>query len=230
MKKYFEIIRACPLFCDIADENLMRMLSCFGAKINSFKKRQYIISEGEKATHVGIILTGRAIAVQIDYFGNRSIVSEIQQCETFAEGFAYTETKTVPISIIADEDCDVMFIDSIKITQPCCNACDFHKQIIFNLMRSLANKNAMFHRRIEITSKRSTREKLLAFLFMQAKSEGKSSFDIRFDRQALADYLEVDRSGLSSEIGKLRKEGIIKSDRNHFELLNCNVDNDLYPI
>ena len=76
-------------------------------------------------------------------------------------------------------------------------------------MKDLAEKTIMFHQRIEVTSKRSTREKLLAYLTQQAKKTGKSSFDIPFDRQELADYLEVERSGLSAELGKLKNEGIL---------------------
>ena len=83
----------------------------------------------------------------------------------------------------------------------------------------MAEKNIVYHRRLEITSKRTTREKLLAFLTLEAKRLGTSSFDIPFDRQELADYLEVDRSGLSSEIGKLVKEGAIRTRRRHFTLL-----------
>ena len=86
-------------------------------------------------------------------------------------------------------------------------------------MKDLATKNLRFHERIEITSKRSTREKLLAYLAIQAKATGSDCFEIPFDRQELADYLEVDRSGLSAEISKMRKEGILDSHKNRFTLL-----------
>ena len=86
-------------------------------------------------------------------------------------------------------------------------------------MKDLALKTIAFHQRIEITSKRTTRDKLLAYLNLQAKKAGSESFDIELDRQELADYLEVERSGLSAEIGKMRKEGIIENHKNHFELL-----------
>ena len=86
-------------------------------------------------------------------------------------------------------------------------------------MKDLARKTIMFHKRIEVTSKRTTREKLLAYLAMEAKEKGSDSFDIPFDRQELADYLEVERSGLSNEISKLRDEGIIENRKNHFTLL-----------
>ena len=91
--------------------------------------------------------------------------------------------------------------------------------MIFNLMRTLADKSIQFHQRIEVTSKRTTRDKLISYLSQQSRFVGSDEFDIPFDRQELADYLEVDRSGLSSEIGKLREEGFLESRKNHFKLL-----------
>ena len=86
-------------------------------------------------------------------------------------------------------------------------------------MKDLADKTIMFHQRIEVTSKRTTREKLLSYLAIQAKNAGSFNFEIPFDRQELADYLEVERSGLSAEISKLKKEGIIDNYKNYFKLL-----------
>ena len=86
-------------------------------------------------------------------------------------------------------------------------------------MKDLARKTIVFNRKIEIISKRTTREKLMTYLMMCAKSAGSDSFNVPFDRQELADYLEVDRSGLSAEIAKLRREGILESTKTHFKLL-----------
>ena len=101
----------------------------------------------------------------------------------------------------------------------CSNACEFHNKMIFNLLKAVSASNIALNQKIEIISKRSTREKLMAYLLNQSRLAGKSSFDIPFDRQELADYLEVDRSGLSAEISKLRHEGIIENRKNHFRLL-----------
>lgn len=219
MKKYFYILKKCPLFNNIEDENLISMLSCFNASVKSYGKKETIIAEGEEAKYIGILLTGSAQIINIDYFGNRNIVSNIEPSEMFGESFACAEVKATPISVIANEDCEVLLIDCNRITHPCSNGCSFHQQIIFNLMKIMATKNIIFHQKIEITSKRSTREKLLAYLTVQAKKCGDNSFDIPFDRQELADYLQVDRSGLSAEISKLRNEGVLKSKKNHFDLL-----------
>ena len=101
----------------------------------------------------------------------------------------------------------------------CSNNCAFHQQLIFNLMKNLAEKAILFHQKVEIAAKRTTREKLMTYLMFQAKKAGSNRFRIPFDRQELADYLEVDRSGLSAEISKLRKEGVLESDKNTFVLL-----------
>lgn len=219
MKKYFEILNKCPLFQQINGEDLMKMLGCLGARVEAFDKKYTIFAEGTPAKYIGIVLSGSVQISQVDYYGNRSILSIVTPSQVFAESFACAELTSVPVTITANEPCEVMLIDCAHILHTCSNNCGFHRQLIFNLMKSLAEKNIMFHRKIEITSKRSTREKLMSYLMMQAKTEKSVSFDIPFDRQELADYLEVDRSGLSAEISKLRKEGVLTSRKNHFELL-----------
>lgn len=219
MQKYLDILRGCTLFEDISDESLLRMLVCFGARVEHFDKKYTIFSEGSPAKYIGIVLTGTAQIVQIDYYGNRSILSEIYPSELFGEAFACAEVSALPIDVIANEPCDVILIDSAHILHTCENHCGFHQKIIYNLMRGLARMSLHLHRRIEITSKRSTREKLLAYLAAQARLAGSNDFEIPFDRQELADYLEVERSGLSVEIGKLRREGVIENQKNRFILL-----------
>ncbi len=219
MKKYFDVLRKCSLFAQIADEDLIALLGCLGAKVESFDKKYTIIAEGTPAKYIGIMLSGTAQVILVDYNGNRSIVTGIESSETFCEAFACAEVSAIPVSIIANEPCEVMLIDSQRLMHSCSNACNFHRQIIFNLMKDLARKNLAFHQRIEVTSQRSTRDKLMTYLTLQSKKTESRSFDIPFDRQQLADYLEVERSGLSAEISKLRREGIIRCERNHFELL-----------
>ncbi len=219
MKKYLEIIKKCPLFYGIEEENLIKMLGCLGARVESFDKKYTIIAEGSPAKYIGIVLSGSAQIFQIDYYGNKSIIGNIAPSQVFAEAFACAEMSSVPVTVIASEPSDIMIIDCNRILHTCSNNCGFHRQLIFNLLRDLAKKTLMFHQKIEITSKRSTREKLMAYLLAFAKQAGSDSFDIPFDRQELADYLEVDRSGLSAEISKLRNEGVLQSVRKHFELL-----------
>ncbi len=219
MKKYLEIFKKCPLFIGIEEQDLLRMLTCLDAKVETFDKKYTIFAEGKPARFIGIVLSGSAQIIRYDYYGNRSILSNIGPSQLFAEAFACAEVRALPVSVIANEPTEIMLIDCSHILHTCANNCGFHRQLIFNLMKDLATKTLLFHQKIEITAKRTTREKLMAYLMHYAKAVGSNRFEIPFDRQELADYLEVDRSGLSAEISKLRREGILKSTRKHFELL-----------
>ncbi len=219
MKKYLKILKKCTLFDGIEEQDMLTMLTCLGATVDSYDKKYTVLVEGTSSKYIGIVLSGTVQIIQMDYYGNRSILSSVKAGQVFAEAFACAGVESLPVSVVASEPCDIMMIDSGHILHTCHNNCGFHQQLIFNLMKDLAGKTIMFHRRIEVTSKRTTREKLLTYLSMEAKAAQSRSFDIPFDRQELADYLEVDRSGLSAEIGKLTREGILLSQKNHFELL-----------
>ena len=219
LQEYLPVLKRSALFSGIKDAEVCRMIGCLGARVTHFDKKQTILAEGEPAKKVGIVLSGEAQMVRDDYYGNRSLLDRVGESELFAESFACAEVGDLPVSVIASEPTEVMLIDSAHILHTCENNCAFHRQMIFNLMKDLAEKNLGLHRRAEITAKRSTREKLLAYLYAEAREAGKGSFAIPFDRQELADYLEVDRSGLSAEIGKLRDEGVLRCRKNHFELL-----------
>ena len=219
MKKYLEILKKCPLFDDIDDQNLEKMLTCLDAKIMRFDKKFTIFSEGSKAKYIGIVLAGSVQSVLIDYDGNRTILSNTETAKVFAEDYACAQINSIPVNIVANEPSEIMLIDCSHVLHTCSNNCGFHQRLIYNLMKELAGKTVDFHQKVEITSKRTTREKLMTYLSIEAKKNAKNSFDIPFDRQELADYLEVDRSGLSAEISKLRSEGIIESNKNHFKIL-----------
>lgn len=219
MKKYLEILRKCDLFCGIEEENLLRMLTCLGARVEFFDKKYTVMAEGSAAKYIGIVLMGSANTVQIDYYGNRSILGSIKAGELFGSAFACAGVECMPVSVVASEPCEVMLIDCGHIMHTCSNNCGFHQTLIYNLMKDMAQKVLEFHERIEVTSKRSTRERLLSYLAICAKKAGADSFEIAFDRQELADYLEVDRSGLSAEISKLRAEGVLESNKRRFKLL-----------
>lgn len=218
MKKYLETLKSSPLFEHINGEDLVNMLGCIGGAVYTYKKGQSILCEGDRADKIGIVLSGRVQIIRMDYYGNRSILAELGKSQLFGESFACAGINGLPISVVAVEDSSVMLMDITRIISSCTSACHFHNQMIHNLLRAVSIKNITLNKKIEITSQRSTREKLMTYLLMQAKETGRNSFDIPYDRQELADYLEVERSGLSAEISKLRRAGILESKNNHFIL------------
>lgn len=222
MKKYLEILKRCPLFQGIAPEELLAMLDCIGADAKEYRKGTFILTEGLPVREIGILLSGRIELAQTDYHGNKNLLATVHAGELFGESFACAGLARSPLDAVTSEDCTVLLLRMEKILLTCHNGCTFHNRMIFNLVHVLAAKNVMFQQKFTVISKRSTREKLLTYLHGQAGDRAQAGFDIPLDRQALADYLGVDRSGLSAELGKLAREGVLSFRKNHFVLHNKN--------
>ncbi|WMJ85022.1 Crp/Fnr family transcriptional regulator [Oscillospiraceae bacterium LTW-04] len=219
MKKYLMQIKKSRLFAGIDLQELEAMLSCLSATVRNFKKGDYIIRSGDSVSSVALVASGSVHIQREDFWGNRTILSEIAESGLFGESYACAPGKPTPINAVAAQNCTIIFLDVRRIITTCSSVCAFHARLIQNLITVLAFKNIMLTDKIEHISQRSTREKLLSYLSEQAQAAGSSSFDIPFNRQQLADYLCVDRSAMSNALGQLRDEGVLNFNKSHFELL-----------
>lgn len=211
--------KACPLFAGISQEEMGSLLQCLGAKERRVPKGDMIFLAGDRPEHVGIVLSGTVHVMQEDYWGNRTILAAVQAGGLFAEAFSAAEITQLPVSVLAHSDCRILLIDCRKILTTCSASCAFHARLTRNLMRVIAGKNIALTRKIEHITKRSVRERVLSYLSECALLEGSNTFVIPFDRQGLADYLSVERSVLSSALGKMQRDGLIAFEKNHFTLL-----------
>jgi CRP-like cAMP-binding protein len=218
MKEYLSILKKSPLFAGVEEGNIETILPCLQAVVKRYDKNQFIFEAEERVTTVGLILSGSVLVIKEDFWGNRDILSQLGPAELFAEAFSCAQVDRLPVSVVAAEKTDVLLVNYKKIITTCSTACSFHTLLIQNMMKILAQKSVTLMQKLEQMAKRTTREKLLAYLSAEAQKTGGSIFEIPFNRQELADYLSVDRSAMSSELGKMRDEGILTFDKNHFEL------------
>jgi len=219
MKNFLPILKSTGLFQNIGDSELTSLLSCLSARVESFEKKQFVFLEGDRVETVGLVLSGQVQVIKEDFYGNKNIVSVFEEGDLFAETFVCSDSETLPVSVVCAADSEIMFIDFKKLITPCGNSCAFHHRLILNMLRIIANKNILLNQKMEFTSKRTTREKLLAYLSAEAKKAKNAAFDIPMNRQELADYLSVERSAMSTELSKLRNEELLDFRKNHFVLL-----------
>jgi CRP-like cAMP-binding protein len=220
MQEFFAILSVCPLFHGIAREDIASMVDCLGGKAAEFGKGSPVFLAGDPAGLVGVVLAGEVHIVREDYYGNRSVITVVQPGHMFAEAFACANLDVLPVSAIAVQPSTVLLLDCRRAITTCENDCQFHNQLIVNLLQATARKNLLLTQKIRYMSQKTTREKVMAFLLDQAKENGSPSFTIPYDRQALADYLGVERSAMSAEISKLKKAGLIDTNGSWFYLGN----------
>ncbi len=215
----YRLIKRTTLFDGIEEGEIAAMMNCLSAKTVSYKREQIIYRSGDSTTLVGAVLSGRVHVIKEDFWGNRSILSEIGIGQIFGETYAAIPSAPLEVSVVAAEGCEVLFLDVRRILTTCSASCEFHARLIRNLLAVTAQRNLLLTRKLEYMAQRTTRDKLLAYLSAESQRHKASSFEIPFNRQQLADYLSVDRSAMSNELCKLRDEGILSFEKNRFQLL-----------
>ena len=208
-----------PLFAGIDAGDMELMLGCIGYHIGTYRKGEIIAFEEENINHVGVVLTGAVDMIKEDIWGNRTMLVRSYPEDIFGETFACGEDTLSVVTFVAAEDTKVLFLSFCRVMHTCTHACRFHQTLVENMVRLIARKNRELMRKIEVVSKKSLREKILAYLSIQAQSQGERRFEIPLGRVEWAEYLCADRSALTRELAKMKEEGILDYQRNIFEIL-----------
>lgn len=214
----YRILYETGLFGGIAEEDLAVMLNCLHTREARYRKNEFIFREGDVTQEAGIVLSGKVHILQDDFWGNSHILSVMQPGNIFGEAYACLGNEKFQVSIHAETDCHILFINLQKAMNVCKNTCSFHQKLVKNVLYSIARKNLNLTTKIQHTSRRSIREKVLSYLSEESRRNESSYFTIPFTRQQMADFLAVDRSALSKELAKMKQEGLIEFERNQFHL------------
>ena len=210
----FEIIKECPIFKDFSIDEIIEIFSVVSFYEKNYKKNDVILAENTKVEYFGIITNGRIAVSNFDYFGNRNILNVFEKGDSFGEALVSLEMK-IPHEIISLTSSSVIWIEYSSLSNS-----QYYQKILNNLLNIISTKNLILNKKLQILSKRTTREKILEYLSNQKKALSlDSNFEINLNRNEMADYLALDRSNLSRELGKLKKEGIIDFEKNKFKLL-----------
>lgn len=219
MKQYIPVLRKTQMFSGVGDEEIESMLSCLNARVQHYKKGEYVLRTGGHLHDILILVEGSLHIQKDDYWGNRSLLGQLGAGEMFGEAYVAPESGALMNDVVAVEDSAVMFFDLQRLLTTCSSACRFHAVVVQNLFFAISEKNRKLVQKLGHMSKRSTREKLISYLSEEAKRQNSARFSIPFNRQQLADFLSVDRSAMSNELCKMRDEGLLRFHKNHFELL-----------
>lgn len=192
-----------PLFENISCEKIPDVLKHLDVVEKSYTKDTFIRTEGDCADFIGIVVEGTVHVLQYDYMGNRNITASFSAGDMFAEAISCAGIKSIPFSIMAVSDCRIIFINVQRLFENSDSDNDYHDILISNLLRIVSRKNMLLNQKLHYMSHKTTAEKLLSYLDDQSKLHQSNEFVTPFDRQALADFLGVERSAMSAEISKL---------------------------
>ncbi|HMM06647.1 MAG TPA: Crp/Fnr family transcriptional regulator [Clostridiales bacterium] len=214
----FEEIGKTALFTGIDGAELPKIFSCLHAMVCHYRKDGYIIRSGDREKRFGIVLDGRVFVLAEEHDGSRTILADRRKNEIFGTSVAVEEDSDSLSIVAAGDHCRVLIIDIDTIFWDCSLSFTTHQQLLFNLARVLALSNLRMMRKFRHISQHSLRKKIVSYLTEQSELANSHDFSIDFDRQGMADYLGADRSALSAELSKMRKEELLSFRKNSFIL------------
>lgn len=217
--KLSPLLKHCPLFAHLSDRDLSVLLARLSPREQRFRQGEFLLRQGDAVPSLGLILSGSAHILREDFWGNRNLIAVVSPGQLFGEAYACAGAPA-GVGVQAAADTAAWFLDvrTLLSLQP--DTAPFAAPLLGNLLTITARKNLLLNDHLAHVTQRTTREKLLSYLSRESVRQHSADFYIPFDRQQLADYLAVDRSALSTELGRLRDVGRLTFHKNHFVLLH----------
>lgn len=207
------------LFQNITESEWNDMSSHNYMRTQHFDKNAILFCMGDIIREIGIVLSGSINIETVDLWGNKSLLNNIHAGHLFAETYALCN-EPIMVNAVAAETSEILFLSSDILTDSRYRNCSWHAKITENMLYISLQKNQALANRIFCTTPKTIRERLLIYLSSESSKAKSTSFQIPFNRQELADYLNLDRSALSKELGKMRNDGILRFHKNQFTLLD----------
>ena len=207
---------ASPLFQDLSEAELDTLAAAGHLRTRQFAKHEVIFHAGSCVREIGIVLRGSVHIENLDLWGTKSILSSVDAGQAFAETYAFCGDALM-VDAVAAEDCEVLFLHTGALSDSRVPA-GVRGTLLHNLLTVSMRKNLSLSQRIFCTTPKTVRGRLLTYFSAQAAKADSPEFEIPFNRQQMADYLNLDRSALSKELGRMRDEGLLEFEKNHFIL------------
>ena len=215
-----EEIKNAALFRGMKEEEISDALRELHAAEKSYKKDSVILHAGDTTDRMCMVLEGSVTIESNDIWGNRTILSHVEKGQYFAETYALLQNEPMLVDVTANEDCRILFLKIGSLNALRENPVPWKNKLTVNLLAVSANKNLHLSGRSFHTSPKTIRGRVMSYLNAVALQKRSNEFDIPFDRQQLADYLNVERSVLSNELSKMQRDGLIRCHKSHFEIKN----------
>ena len=208
-------ISSLPLFSGIGQREYEEMLACGGVRTATFEKGARLFRAGEPTKEFGVLLEGEVHVESIDLWGNRIILHSIPAGHAFAETYALCGVPLM-VDVTAVRHSRVLLVRLPALLAGQNSRKPWYPKLLHSLARLLARKNLAWSDRVFCLSTKGVRGRVMTYLSAQAVKQGSTDLTIPFDRQQLADYLNVERTALSKELGRMQREGILTFRKNRF--------------
>ncbi len=204
------------LFQGLNSAEIQQIFTTVSHSEKTFAPGETIVHQGDVIDSIGILLAGSAVGKKYTPDGEEIIVSQMSRNSIFGDVLSGAIGFSSPVTVQALKNCRVLFINYQQLLFA--DAPAIHK-VLQNIIQNISRKYFTQNKRTDILMLKSVRSKVLSYLEWQKNINNSNSFTINLDRRLMADFLGVERSALSRELSRMKKEGLIDFHKNKFTLL-----------
>ena len=205
------------LFEGMTREELEEALTALHPREETYTRNQVILNVGDMVEDFSVVLSGSVRMEFIDSLGGRSIPAFHTPGQVFGVVAGVLDCP-MAAAAVANEDCRVLLLDRSAVEAPRSHWRPWLYLLVRNLLTLSCQKYLLLMERDTLLAPKRARDRIIAYLGQIYRELGTLEFTIPFDQQQLADYLNLDRSVVSKELNKLKREGMLWFNRTRFIL------------
>lgn len=215
---YLPVISKTQLLSNIPVEHYEQVFDFLEASIRHYEKGELIQRLGDPLLYSGIVLDGTIEGSFISESYSKINMNHFPAGRSFGEALACVQTTHSPIQLRALTDCTVMLLNLKQIlSENECN-CAYRQAISINLLKILAGQNVFSNLKLRIANQKALRDRIFIY-FHSLEPDSAGYIHVPFTQTALAEFLGVNRSALSRELGRMQNEDLILINDKGIKLL-----------
>lgn len=196
------------IFDDLSKAQMTKLFDLLGVHRYKFNKNQEVLPTLKNGNIIGIIMSGYAQIIHIEYNGNEIVMEDLIENSVFGTNISATNSENC--QILAKEETEVLVIDYAQIINPKNLKHSFFNTFLRNLFDIINSKFKESNERVKILEKKQIRDKLLEYFEIEHKKSGSRNIYLTTTFRDLADYIAVNRSAMFRELKHLKEEKFIE--------------------
>lgn len=219
LKSYIQILQIHDFFKEFSKQELLSLFNDSNYKITQHKKNTMIHFESEKCLTLDIILKGELLIQRIDENGNILTITQFNTGDVIGGNLLFTDINTYPMTIISKSDTVILHVQKDFIL----DLCQKNKNFLVEFIKCISEKTYILTSKIKSISLKSLRESIIDLLNYEYYSQKSTKIKLNMSKKELAERLGVQRTSLSRELNKMRKDGLVDYNKDYIVIKDLKI-------
>lgn len=219
LENYINILRLTDLFSSFSKQELLSLFNEYTPRISHYTKNSIIHFESEKCLTLDIILEGKIIIQRIDEHGDILTITNFGIGDVIGGNLLFGNNNSYPMTVIAKSNCSILHLQREFVLE----LCQKNKNFLIEFIKSISEKTFILTNKIKTISRKSLRESIIDFLNYEYYTQGTLKINLKITKKELAEKLGVQRTSLSRELNKMKKNGLVDYDKDSIIIKDLNI-------